>query len=138
MTNYEKYKTEIDIILDKNTFVAVDRNTNKLATCRNLSCEDCLFFRKHNDGTNCDVNAFKWLVAEYKEPEIDWSKVPIDTPVLISGDGKEWYRRYFSGVDENGSPTVFCCGTTRWSSKNYDENENTWNVNHIKLAEVEE
>lgn len=138
MTNYEKYKKETNIIFDMNSIVAVDRGTNRLSTCRNLNCEDCLFFYKYNDDTPCTLSSVRWLFAEYTEPEIDWSKVPIDTPVLISGDGKEWYRRYFSGVDENGSPTVFCCGTTRWSSKNYDENENTWNVNHIKLAEVEE
>lgn len=136
MTNYEKYKKEIDIILDKNAFVAVDRNTNKLTSCKFSNCEDCLFSLEYNNCIPCAVSGAKWLVAECTEPEIDWSKVPIDTPVLISGDGKEWYRRYFSGVDENGSPTVFCCGATRWSSKNYDENENTWNVNHIKLAEV--
>lgn len=132
MTNYEKYKTEIDIILDKNTFVAVDRNTNKLATCRNLSCEDCLFFRKHNDGTNCDVNAFKWLVAEYKEPEIDWSKVPIDTPVLVRY-GNRWLKRHFAGVDDNGQPTAWNLGVTSWSEENALR---LTSYADIKLAEV--
>lgn len=138
MTNYEKYKESIDLILQKDTeeILAFNKNTEEVAVCQHLDCEDCLFYRNIG-GCYCSKNTMRWLVSEYKEPEVDWSKVPVDTPVLISGDGKEWYRRYFSGVDENGSPTVFCCGTTRWSSKNYDENENTWNVNHIKLAEVE-
>jgi hypothetical protein len=136
MTNYENQKTEIDEILERNLWFGVEEETKKVAPCPQMSCFECLF-HDERDSCHCGLRSMKWLVAEYKEPEIDWSKVPIDTPVLISGDGKEWYRRYFSGVDENGSPTVFCCGTTRWSSKNYDENENTWNVNHIKLAEVE-
>lgn len=131
MTNYEKYKTEINIILDKNTFVAVDRNTNKLATCRNLSCEDCLFFRKHNDGTNCDVNAFKWLVAEYKEPEIDWSKVPVDTPVLVSDNNRDWYHRHLAKVIEN-RPYIWGDGRTSWTT---DGNDVLYK--YIKLAEVE-
>lgn len=138
MTNYEKNKEIIDLMLQRGEHIALNKNTKEIASCQKLECEDCLFSRRYNWPYDCTLNRMKWLVSEYVEPEIDWSKVPIDTPVLISGDGKEWYRRYFSGVDENGSPTVFCCGATRWSSKNYDENENTWNVNHIKLAEVEE
>lgn len=101
-----------------------------------MNCFKCLF-HDERDSCHCGLRSMKWLVSEYKEPEVDWSSVPIDTPVLISGDGKEWYRRYFSGVDENGQPTVFICGGTLWSSKDYDENERTWNVKHIKLAEVE-
>lgn len=131
--NYEKYKDDIER-LGTNS-IAFDKSNNKIVKCVDIACKDCAFYESFDA---CRLNAMKWAVEEYTEPEVDWTKVPIDTPVLISGDGKEWYRRYFSGVDENGSPTVFCCGTTRWSSKNYDENENTWNVNHIKLAEVEE
>ena len=28
-----------------------------------------------------------------KDP-VDWSKVPVDTKVLVSNDGKEWYKRH--------------------------------------------
>ena len=134
MTNYEHYKEQMERITRLGRCVAMNATTGEIVCCADINCNECLF--QGSEDANCSQKAFKWADEEYKEPEIDWSKVPIDTPVLISGDGKEWYRRYFSGVDENGSPTVFCCGATRWSSKNYDENENTWNVNHIKLAEV--
>lgn len=134
MNNYENQKERVDAILNSNNNIAVDKETNKATTCKNLACSKCLFSAKNYD---CYRGVIRWLVAEYKEPEVDWSSVPIDTPVLISGDGKEWYRRYFSGVDENGQPTVFIGGVTLWSSKDYDENERTWNVKHIKLAEVE-
>lgn len=135
MINYEKQKTEIDTIIERGICIAVNKSTKKVVLCSEIACAECLFFKSGSAG--CGVRMMEWLVAEYKEPEVDWSSVPIDTPVLISGDGKEWYRRYFSGVDENGQPTVFACGGTLWSSKDYDENERTWNVKHIKLAEVE-
>lgn len=27
---------------------------------------------------------------------VDWSKVAVDTPVLVSNDNKEWIKRYFA------------------------------------------
>lgn len=131
MTNYEKYKKEVDIIFDKNSLVAVDRNTNKLSTCHDSTCEDCLFFRKYNNGTHCTLSCVKWLVAEYVEPEVDWSKVPVDTPVLVSNDGKEWSRRHFSRVVD-GIPHTWTYGSTSWTAYN---NETTYH--YIKLAEEE-
>lgn len=132
MTNYEKYKDDIERLGDNS--IAFDKSNNKIVKCVDIACNDCAFYENFDA---CRLNAMKWAAEEYKEPEVDWSKVPIDTPVLISGDGKEWYRRYFSGADENGQPTVFGCGATRWSSKDFDENERVWHVKHIKLAEVE-
>lgn len=50
-----------------------------------------------------------------KQDEIDWSKVKIDTPILVSSDGKTWINRYFAGytngkvhawVNEDTSQTV--------------------------------
>ena len=136
MTNYEKYKKEIDIIFDKNSLVAVDRNTNKLSTCHDSTCEDCLFFRKYNNGTHCTLSCVKWLVSEYEEFEVDWSKVPVDTPVLVSNDGVNWYRRYFADVDDDGTPLVFADGRTSWT---HDDVDKGWyeKFNHTKLAEVE-
>lgn len=136
MNTYEKYKKEVDIIFDKNSLVAVDRNTNKLSTCHDLTCEDCLFFRKYNNGTHCTLSCVKWLVSEYKEPEVDWSKVPIDTPVLAAMDKAKWYNFYFAGTDDSGNTYVYSSGRTSWSSKTaYDGG--TVKVPYIRLAEVE-
>ena len=30
------------------------------------------------------------------EEIVDWSKVQVDTKILVSEDGKDWYRRYFA------------------------------------------
>lgn len=105
--------------------------------CQHLDCKHCLFLYNCGDKPHsCNFNTIKWLVAEYKEPvepETDWSKVPIDTAVLISLDNKNWFNRYFAGVNEKGQPTVFCDGATQWSNR-YEE---PCHFKYIKLAEVE-
>ena len=74
------------------------------------------------------LNRLKQL--KHEEPEVDWSKVPVDTPILVSIDGLNWYRRYFAKY-KNGFIYAFDSGTTSWS-----ENGATgWEC--AKLAEVE-
>ena len=132
MNNYENQKERIDAILNSNNSIAIDIDTNEITTCRSLACSRCLFCGDYNE---CYKNTIKWLLAEYKEPKVDWSKVPIDTPVLISVDGKNgnWFNRYFAGVNEKGQPTVFSYGATQWSN-GY---EKPCYFKYIKLAEVE-
>ena len=37
------------------------------------------------------------LHMEFEEiVDVDWSKVQVDTKILVSEDGKDWYRRYFA------------------------------------------
>ena len=136
MNNYENQREIIDAILNSNNNIAIDIDTNKITTCKGLACSICLFFGEYNENTSCYSNTIKWLVAEYVEPvepEIDWSKVPIDTAVLISVDNKNWFNRYFAGVNEKGQPTVFCYEATQWSN-GYEE---PCHFKYIKLAEVE-
>ena len=77
----------------------------------------------------------RWLVSEYKEPEIDWRNIPIDIPVLVSNDESFWYNRYFAGVDDKGKPFVFPDGRTSWSNETLGREFE--HFNYIKLAEVE-
>lgn len=137
MTNYEKYKESIDLILQKDTeeILAFNKNTEEVAVCQHLDCEDCLFYRNIG-GCYCSKNTMRWLVSEYKEPEVDWSKVSADTPVLASMDGEKWYAFHFAGVDRAGNTYVYPYGRTSWSNKDQCDNENT-KVPYIKLAEVE-
>lgn len=136
MNNYENQRKIIDAVLNSNNSIAIDIDTNEIVPCKGLACIRCLFSSDNNDGVSCYTNTIKWLLSEYVEPEVDWSKVPVDTPVLISLDNKKWFRRYFAGVDEeNGNPKVFTNGATRWSN----EGEITIDIyfRYIKLAEVE-
>lgn len=46
-----------------------------------------------------------WLDEEYIEPpkpEVDWSKVPVDTLVMVRDrEDQEWILRYFKGINED-------------------------------------
>ena len=121
MTNREKFKDELDEILAEH--IAVIKG--KPRECGGSNCGACDIV----DG-NCRENAYAWLNAEYQEPTVDWSKIPIDTPVLVSDDGMHWIRRHFAGSGENGNPEVFYDGHTSWS--NNSETYTTYK--YIKLA----
>lgn len=63
---------------------------------------------------------------------VDWSKVEVDTPVLVSSDGIIWHRRYFAKAGY-GDVYVWNNGATSWSSK---DNKDVTAWAYIKLAEV--
>ena len=136
MNNYENQKEAIDLILQSNSSsLAVDVDTKEIAHCLELKCENCLFSYCYNECHRCDVNRIKWLLAECVEPEVDWSKVPIDTPVLVSNNKDFWYNRYFAGVDNEGKIFVFPDGRTSWSNASLGRMGVSYK--YIKLAEVE-
>lgn len=134
MNNYENQREIIDAILNSNNNIAIDIDTNEITNCRGLTCSRCLFFGEYNENTSCYRNTIKWLLAEYKESEVDWSKVPVDTPVLVSNDKEFWYRKYFAGVNDEGKPLVFPDGRTSWSNKG--RGCMFLPYKYIKLAEV--
>ena len=53
---------------------------------------------------------------EFKEV-IDWSKVPVDTKMLVSNDGENWHKRYFAKY-EVGEVYCFSFGATSFSNDN--------------------
>ena len=64
-----------------------------------------------------DKRGIKNILKPYKEePEIDWSKVEIDTPILVSDfENSGWLKRYFAKF-ENGKVYAWRDGRTSWSS----------------------
>ena len=46
---------------------------------------------------------------------VDWSKVPVDTPVLVSNDNREWIKRYFARY-EDGNVYCWLSGKTSWTT----------------------
>lgn len=111
MTNREAYKDTLDTIL-AGVVAVVD---GKPVLCENASCKRCLF-RDSCRANGHEKEIIDWLNAEYQEPPVDWSKVPIDTPVLASWDGESWYRRYYAGTDGKGNLKVYSSGKTSWSA----------------------
>ena len=132
MTNYEYYKEQIERIARLGRRVAMDATTGEIVCCVDIDCNECLF--QGSEDANCSQKAFKWADEEYKEPEIDWSKVPIDTPVLVSNNKKSWYNRYFAGIDDTDRLLIFPDGRTSWSSKG--RGCMILPYKYIKLAEV--
>lgn len=132
MNNYEHYKEKLEIILNSNTNIAIDIVTNEIVPCKGLTCIRCLFSSDNNDGVSCYRNTIKWLLAEYKEPKVDWSKVAIDTPVLVSYDGMNWEHRYFVRRAAEDMFYVYSNGATSWSTDGHV----AW-YRYAKLAEVE-
>ena len=80
-----------------------------------------------------DRKGIENILKPYKEePEIDWSKVAVDTPILVRGsDNEEWNKRYFARY-ENGTIYAWKDGCTSWTA--YDNIDVTaWEL--AKLAE---
>ena len=56
------------------------------------------------------------LQMEFEEiVDVDWSKIPVDTKILVSEDGKDWYRRHFVKY-ENGIIYAFPDGLSSFTA----------------------
>lgn len=119
MTNFEKYKDDIIKTLFANVSSGVDKKTGELCDCVALgNCENCQF----NSGCESDTLR-KWLDSEYVEPEkqgVDWSKVPIDAPIMVSDDNENWRKRHFAYY-RGKRIWVFNNGLTSWTIKDLSE-----------------
>ena len=125
MKNYEKYADEIKTYTNGSSYCEEIIIPNVLKPL-GKSCVD----------TSCDVcNSLTilWLMEEYEEPEVDWSKVEVDTPILVRDfEGADWFRRHFAKY-ENGTVYAWDGGDTSWSGGDVMTD---WK--YAKLAESEE
>ena len=115
MTNREKFAKQILDIACGGSKIAVNKATLEPTACRELACGDCLF----NGYDYCGDKTDKWANSEYVEPPVDWSKVAVDTPILVKDrNDHEWLKRYFAKY-ENGSVYAWNTGKTSWSSEGH-------------------
>ena len=114
MTNYESVDPK-DIRTVFERYFAVNKNTNEINTCGKIDCDECLF--NECGKAFCYYVKKKWLDQPVfdLEKDIDWSKVPVDTPVLVWSSGNCTYNRYFSGI-KDGRFGTYGDGLTSWSS----------------------
>ena len=127
MKNYEKYADKIKKYKDSkdeyfcNEFIIP--HILKKDSCAGIGCE------------HCHALQMIWLLEEYEEPEepkIDWSKVPVDTPVLVRGyEDEEWKKMHFAECILN-TVYVWEGGKTSWTT------DNTYPWEYAKLVEDEE
>ena len=121
MKNYEKYADEIKKYKDYNfcgdfvkPYILESDNCNGL---------DCI---------RCSMLQAIWLLEEYKEPEVNWSKVAVDTPILVrDSENSCWHKVHFAKY-KDGEIYAGANGGTSWSSR--------WTCRwkYAKLAENEE
>lgn len=113
MKNREKYADFLIECAIRGAGVSVSKN-GELYNCMDLDCEDCIF---NDPSFDCAEMTRKWADAEYEEPEVDWSKVPVDTKMWVrSAKDKPWVPRHYSGTrDRLGNPLVFEDGCTSFS-----------------------
>ena len=123
MKNYEKYADEIreyngDSICTDFIEPYILKSIN--AKCINTSCPKCHLYRTI------------WLMEEYEEPEADWSKVEVDTPILVrDSEDEEWNKQHFAECDGK----VVCAwrgGKTSWTE------DCVMGWRYAKLAESED
>ena len=74
----------------------------------------------HKEHKHLDIVKVQQLNKEcvlWERKEIDWSKVPVDTKVLVRNSEKEsWRKRYFAKYI-NGKYVCYASGTTSWSDE---------------------
>ena len=124
MKNYEKYADEIREF-DGSDFCKdfVCQHILKIEDCDYIGC------------SRCNMLQMLWLLEDYEEPDPDWSKVAVDTPILVrQGEEGEWIRRHFAKY-EGGIVYTWKDGHTSWTVS-HDKEVTGWNFS--KLAEGEE
>ena len=128
MTNKEKYADKIiDITVSK-----LALKDGEPVPCAEMRCSECGFYISNY---SCKHKMLEWLDSEYVEPPVDWSKVAVDTPILVKDvKSGEWNRGYFA-MYENGTVFTWYHGATSWSAEG-ESDIASWKF--AKLAESEE
>ena len=109
MKNYEKYGREL-------------KKYRGGEFCDDYVKPDVLKLKKDDecdhDCIRCLALQMMWLLEEYeepKEPKVDWSKVEVDTPILVrQGKNGTWLERHFAKY-ENGDVYAWVDGQTSWT-----------------------
>ena len=134
MLNREKFAKEIMDIALKHSTVSLTTD-GKLIQCGEIPCGYCMFYKR---APKCADAFEKWLNFEYKQPEIDWNKVPVDTPVFVWNDcSSKREKRYFKLIEPELkilSYETFTGGRTSWS--NDGNATEVWR--HCELAREED
>ena len=129
MLNIEYYKDELKEIIIRN--IGIDSITGKPKMCNELFCLDCVF----KDQDCCSPKKVEqWLQSEHVE-QVDWSKVEVDTPILVrESEQNPWLKRYFAKF-KNGKVYAWNGGKTSWS---IEDKIDMLCWKYAKLAESEE
>nr|DAZ66869.1 MAG TPA: hypothetical protein [Caudoviricetes sp.] len=131
MTNREKYAERIlDIAVTGHPF-AINRN-GEVNSCGKVPCDECIFRENKVTDISCGEKIKEWSEQEYVEPPVDWSKVPVDTKILVRvSEYEPWLKRHFARY-ENNIVFAWDSGCTSYSADGCD---NVAGWKYVKLAE---
>ena len=114
MLNKEKYAKEIIDIACSGSSIGMRNGV--LCACNSIG--DCIYCDFYGNKTICNIAIKDWANSECKEREIDWSKVPVDTPIYVWDSDSDTYKRHFAGY-ANDKIIAFANGATSWSNDGY-------------------
>ena len=105
MKNFEKYEDEIrEYNGDNFCKDFVIPHILKKDDCAGIYCSECI------------SRQLLWYLEEYEEPKVDWSKVKVNTPILVKEtENKNWIRGYFAKY-EDGKIYAWSNGRTSWTT----------------------
>lgn len=131
MLNKEKYAKEIiDIVCETGSNPAIINNA-PIKCDDDVQCSKCkckLYYCN-----NCTRGFAEWANSEYKEREIDWSKVPVNTPILITYSCytlKRHFAKYY-----NKTIYSYPDGTTSWSFNQNSSQLISWDEKNVQIGE---
>ena len=136
MKNVEFYAKELANLAVRGIGIGVRKNDGIPYSCSDLSCCDCLFYDDIH-GCRDDENLLKWANSEHVEYEVDWSKVPVDTPVYCyNSEGTERQRSHFAKYTDC-MVYVWIGGKTSFSIGDRDKDIRviSYDINCVQLAE---
>ncbi len=131
MKNKDRFREKILEIACTGDVVAVVNG--EPVPCKGTNCKVCdLHCENHRTISRpCAEGRKEWCESEYIE--IDWSKVAVDTPILVRDkECYAWKKRYFAKY-EYGYVYAWNDGADSWSSNGY---RSPWKI--AKLAEDEQ
>lgn len=138
MKNREKHREEIikaiksretcEFMNDTVIPEFIGSKTDSKCICEMGDCRACL------------IRFTLWLDEEYIEPpkpEVDWSKVPVDTLVRVRDyENREWCLRYFKGFDNSNPAGKYEVWSNGMTSKTASDSSNSWR--YCELVEDED
>lgn len=119
MTIYEKYKELVIECIEKDNICKLAHTAYGDTQCGNRLCDECHKFTA------------EWLNRECIE--IDWAKVPVDTPVIIKAKDGVMFRHFAKYWQ--GHVLVYANGRTSWTN---DGETHPWEPEDIELARNED
>ena len=136
MKNQKYYEKEILQIAITGQTVAVHKERLEPMVCSKNVCNDCLNCGENGRCKKDKEAIAKWMNEEYIDPaeRIDWSKIAIDTPILVRNDECNiWERGYFAGIGKDGI-FVYPNGTTNFTQSSREDKPVVYK--HARLAKL--